>query len=178
MGQDLGTIMIGRIQGGGDKDVSHVLSRLQESFDKDKEGLTYNEFLDEKWDRRSEGLIGFFFNERIIIIEDEYDLVENSILEELSGALETEIVRVVNSDTAGISVIRVYFKGELARMKSFGFENDIDHLSDDELKSVKGLGNPTVYEKNGSEALNVFYSFIDGKVSVENMNPISIFKVK
>ena len=178
MGQNFGTIMINRIEEDSDNEVKQVLAKLQILFEKDKEGLTYNEFLNEKWNRGSEGLIGFFFNKRIIIIEDEYDLLKNDFLKELSENLKTEIVKATNSDSAGISIIQIYDQGNLIRMKSFGLEDDLDMLSGDELKSVEGIGKPTKYENNGSDATNVFSSFIIGKVDAEEINSMTIYKEK
>ena len=178
MGQNFGTIMIKRIQKDEDTETKQVLSKLELMFEKDKEELSYNEFLNEKWDRANEGLIGIFFNDHIIIIEDEYELIKNSFLRELSDKLNTEIVKAVNSDSSGISLIQIYDHGNLIRMKSFGLENDLNMLSSDELKSVEGIGKPTKYEENGSDANNVFNSFIRGKIKAEEINSMTIYKEK
>lgn len=69
-------------------------------------------------------------------------------------------------------MIMIYDRGKLVRMKSLGLQEDIKHLSGDELKSVEGIGFPTKYEQKGSAALNVFYRFIEGKVKVENIDSI------
>ena len=170
MGQNFGTILIKRNEINNGNEVTQVLSKINDQFNKDKEGLTYNEFLDEKWNRNSEGLIGFFNNENIIIIEDEYDLIKNDFLKETSEILNTEIVKATNSDTVGLSMIQIYENGELIRMKSFGLENDIAYLSEIEIKSIKGIGEPSKYETNGSDATNVFQSFIEGKVEAKEIN--------
>ena len=178
MGQNFGRILIKQNEVNSDLEVNQVLLKINDQFEKDKEGLTYIEFLDEKWNRGSEGLIGFFYNQKIIIIEDEYNLLNDDFLKDTSELLNTEIAKVTNSDTAGISMIQIYDNGALIRMKSFGLEDDLDMLSEEELKSVEGIGTPTIYEQNGSDANNVFHAFITGKVESSEINDITIFREK
>ena len=178
MGQNFGTILIKRKEILDDRELTEVLSKISDQFEKVKEGLTYQQFTEEKWNRNTEGLIGFFKNRKIIIIEDEYDLIKNDLLKEMSKNLKTEVIRATNSDTVGISMIQIYENGELIRMKSYGLENDLDRLSGNELKSVKGIGKLTKYEEKGSNAISVFNSFISGKVEISTIKEMMIFKEK
>jgi len=166
MGQNLGTILIKRKEILDNRELTEVLSKINDQFEKDKEGLTYQQFLEEKW------------NPKIIIIEDEYDLIKNDLLKEMSKNLKTEVIRATNSDTAGISMIQIYENGELIRMKSYGLENNLDMLSGVELKSVKGIGKLTKYEEKGSNAISVFNSFVNGKVEISAIKEMMIFKEK
>jgi len=178
MGQNFSNILIKRKQVIDDREVMLVLSKINDQFKKDKEGLTYEQFLEEKWRRNTEGLIGFFKNHKIIIIVDEYNLIKNDFLKAISKNLKTDVIRVTNSDTVGISMIQIYENGDLIRMKSYGLEDNLAMLSGNELKSVKGIGKLTKYEEKGSNAISVFNSFLSGKVEISGIKEMMIFKEK
>lgn len=178
MGQNFGTKMIVTNKESKEKDLKKIINEIEEFFQKDKEGLTYSEFLDEKWDRGNEGLIGVYFNENLIVIEDEYDLIKDDFLKKISKELNTEVLIARNSDTVGISMITFYDCGELKRKKSFGLENDLDMLSGEEFQSVQGIGKPTIYEENGSDVRNVFYRFMEGRIDYSEPISITIYKEK
>jgi hypothetical protein len=178
MGQNFGTKMIVTNNASKEKELGQIINEIEKFFQKDKEGLTYAEFLDEKWDRGNEGLIGIYFNEKLIVIEDEYDLIKDEVFKNISEDLNTEVLIVNNSDTVGMSMITLYQGGELKRKKSFGLEDALDMLSGEEFQSVQGIGEPTIYEENGSDAISVFYRFREDRIDDSEPISITIYKEK
>ena len=49
MGQNFGTILIRINEVESDNEVAQFLSKIYDRFEKDKEGLTYDEYVNEKW---------------------------------------------------------------------------------------------------------------------------------
>jgi hypothetical protein len=101
-----------------------TLDKLKPLLKKDKTNLTEYDLEGERIDRYSERLIGISDNERVLYIDDLYDLISQTILTELSGLLNTEIVRFINSDTACVAGISISRDGKLIRQEFYEEEKD------------------------------------------------------
>lgn len=112
-----------------------TLDRFNPFLEKDQTNLTEYDFEEERWARGSEALIGISDNEKVLYIDDLYDVIPQSIITELSGVFNTEIVRFFNSDTTCVAGISVANNGKLIRQEFY-----------DEGVDENAIGERTKYE--------------------------------
>lgn len=179
MGYSFGTIVIKKHQ---QIDADEIITdNLLSTFEIDKNGISHDEYLGEHWSRNQDGLIGYFANPYFILIEDQINLIEDKLLEEWSVTLQTEVLRIDYSSTVDAGGLIIYKKGALIRRVCWGmegYEDYVDDIPESALEAMKEIGQPTIYEKDTGDPLDIAHNFMDDGTYIHDIKGMIVYSKK